>query len=98
MANVAKIRSTQFGGGDAASPVFSASPVTGIPTGSPGTQEFAASPPSLPQAAAAPTRVDITLIGDRGTQLTYGEMVDKFIPLLKEAGANGAIDLNVSFA
>jgi hypothetical protein len=87
MANVAKIRSTQFGGGEAASPVFSASPVTGIPTGSPGTQEFAAAPPPILPQPAAPERV--TNISIRPGIYGASEIRDTIIPEIIEALADG---------
>jgi hypothetical protein len=95
-AQVQQIRSASFGsstspgsiGGGGAVPVFPAAGAPATPV----------APIALPQAAAARTNVNITLIGTRETPITYGQMVDEFIPLLKEAGANGAIDLNVTFA
>jgi hypothetical protein len=67
MERVRQIRSTQFGGGSVsggASPVFSANPTTGVPDAPIGAS--AAPPPVLPQAAAAPRNVNITLITDGG--------------------------------
>jgi hypothetical protein len=101
MARVQQIRSTQFGGGGAASAgatgVFSASPATGLPTEPISPLQAPVEPPAQLQAAQA-QNVNITLIGDRSTSISYGQMVDEFIPLLKEASANGAVNLNVAFA
>lgn len=88
MANVSRIRATQFGGGAAAAPVFAANPVTGVPAGSVGSSTV-----QLPAApAAAPrTQIDVTIINERvDDRVDVKEVVEKWFPALQEAVSLGA--------
>lgn len=85
MSNVNRIRSQQFGGGVeagggiAASPVFSVSPNTGIPTSAPGA-DIAQPPPQ-----AAPRIINVTLTGSRYSS----EEVRELIGLINEEQPDG---------
>ena len=96
LARVQQIRATQFDGGAAggATPVFSANPVTGIPTGSigvPGTPVA----PVQGVAAPAPTNVHIYFEGGEDRSYSYQEVAEEIIPLINEAIGNG-INITVS--
>jgi hypothetical protein len=96
MMQVHKIQSTSFGSGGDASPVYTAIPGTSVPSEPTGGSQ--AGPPTLPQAAAPPTQVNLTLVGvENKPNYTYDEVVNGLIPVLKQAGANGAMDINVIF-
>jgi len=87
LARVQQIRSTQFGGAGGATPVFNAIPGTGIPSEPVGGQ---ASPPSLPQAAAPRTKIDVIVEGPLTTPVTYQTIIDEIVPGLQAAFDNGA--------
>lgn len=99
MARVRSIKNQQFGGGDGASagggtPVFSASPTTGLPTEpiSPLQSE-----PLRAQAATPRQDVHITFIGGENKNYSYNEVADEIIPLINEAVGNG-VNITVATA
>lgn len=100
MARVSAIRSATYGGGAAAggaSGTFSANPATGFPE-----QTVVAGGPQnvpLPQAARAQERqqVNLTIIGSPRDTIDLSQVVDELVPLMKNAGANGAFDINLDF-
>lgn len=93
LARIAQIKSAQFGtssspasvGGGSAAPVF-------VPAASPMTSEPA--PPSVGQAAAPRTQVNLTLVG---STFSYKQVVEEIIPMINEAAGNGA-DIRVATA
>lgn len=99
VANVEKIRNTQFGAGNTSTPVFSASPVTGIPTASTaGAAATSVTPPSVASMAAAtppPQDVHITFVGGEDKNYTYDEVANEIIPLINDAVGNG-VNITVS--
>jgi hypothetical protein len=97
MARVQAIRSTQFGGGGGAAPVYSAVPGTSVPTAPIGSSA-SAPPPTLPQAAAPRTRIDVTIINERADDsVSMTEVVDRWLPALQNAFDQGA-DLRLTLA
>lgn len=102
IARVQQIKSTQFGGGSAAgggsvaTPVFTASPTTGLPTAPISPASSPILPPQLAagstQAPAPRTQVSLTLIG---TQFSYDQVANEIIPLMNQAAGNG-VDIVVT--
>lgn len=97
--NLDAISGTTFGGSGGG--ISSAGGGGGIPSlaTTPGTPvNIPASPvnptSTLGVAAQAPQQVNITLVGDRNSAISYDQMVNQVIPTLKQALGNG-IDLNV---
>jgi hypothetical protein len=97
MARVKSIKSQQFGGGAAATPVFSASPSTGIPT-SPISPLQSTAPPQVAAQVREEREMNVTILGRSSDKVSYAEMVEDLIPVLEQAVANGATRLNVGFA
>jgi hypothetical protein len=102
IARVEQIKSTQFGGGGsagsaAATPVFSANPVTGVPTAPIGST--AVTPPQIADAqkAQTPQDVHITFIGGEDKNYSYDEVATEIIPLINQAAGNG-VNITVSSA
>jgi len=68
------IRNSSFGGG--AAPVYSAVPGTSVPSG-PSGAGVDAPPPSLPQAAAPRTEVNITIVGENHSAAKIRELIEE---------------------
>jgi hypothetical protein len=97
MARVSAIRSQQFGSGSGATPVYDASPSTGLPT-APTTPQQEYTPPEVPGLAAKQQEaqnVHITFVGGTDKSYTYQEVAEEIIPLLNEAAGNG-LNITVS--
>jgi len=97
MANVQKIRSTQFGAGAAATATFSASPSTGISEAPISPLQAPVEPPATQAKAQQAQDVHITFIGGQDKSYTYQEVADEIIPLINEAAGNG-LNITVSAA
>jgi hypothetical protein len=93
IANVAAISRTQFqGGAPAATPVFSASPATGLPTSSTPGGSFAP-PPTLDTPKQGPRSVfNVTLVGKSQDTESVRDMMKKF----SEQAQYGAVDVTVT--
>jgi ribosomal protein L12E/L44/L45/RPP1/RPP2 len=90
--NVQRIQSQKFGGGGGASPVYSASPGTGLPV-TPDTTAAEPIAPTLPQAAQAsvqPRYINITIENDSG-MVSMDWLQNQFAPVFAEAVGDGAV-------
>ena len=96
MARVQQIRSTQFGGGGAsaggATPVFSASPITGVPTEPISPLSTTAEP--LREQVVQPPRREINITFQGSGRYTQEEIREALFPALNEALGDGLV-LNV---
>ncbi len=95
MAQVRNIASTQLGGGTV-SPVNATFSGGSVETGTAG--NTITSSGSTPNAAVAESRQQVSLTFQGSGRYTYDEVVTGIAPLLKQAGDNGALDINVGFA
>lgn len=96
MARVDAIRNQSLGGATGAVGVYAASPNTGLPAGGP-VYEPVGGPALTPLSAAEPARPrSIVNVYMKGTEVyTYDNVVNGLLPLIREAAANGAVDINV---
>ncbi len=95
MAQVRNIASTQLGGGTV-SPVNATFSGGSVETGTAG--NTITSSGTTPNAAVAESRQQVSLTFQGSGRYTYDEVVTGIAPLLKQAGDNGALDINVGFA
>ncbi|MDF3821971.1 hypothetical protein P3G55_18850 [Leptospira sp. 96542] len=95
LAHIKQIKDAQYGtsssapsiGGGGATPVFNVGDMS-----SGGSQAQSIDTPGLPKIAAPKTQINITL---QGSQFSYEQVVNEIIPLLNQAGDNGA-DIRVN--
>lgn len=95
LAQVANIASTKIGGGTP-SPVNATFSGGSVQTGTAITP--ITSTEAAPNAAVAASRQAVSITFQGSGRYTYDEVVTGIAPLLKQAGDNGALDINVGFA